>query len=96
MQVTINNELIKKVAKNARLKLTDEEIKNFEKDFKEILNSFEEIEKLDTENTEPAFHPIEIKNKTREDKVKPSIPRDELLSNTKHKKDGYFQGPKAL
>lgn len=92
----VDSALIKKVAKNARLSLTEQEIKDFEKDFKEILNTFEEISKLNTDNTKPSFHPILIKNNIREDKIKSSIDKETLLSNTKHKKDGYFVGPKAL
>lgn len=92
----VDSALIKKVARNARLSLTEQEIKDFEKDFKEILNTFEEISKLNTDNIQPSFHPILIKNNIREDKIKPSIDKENLLSNTKHKKDGYFLGPKAL
>ena len=92
----VNAELIRKVAKNARLNLTEEEVKEFEPQFKEILESFSELSKVDTKDVKPSFQPIEIKNHLREDDVGESIEREELLKNTKHKKDGYFLGPKAL
>ena len=92
----VDSELIKKVAKNARLNLTTVELNEFEPQFKEILENFSELSKLDTSDVKPSFHPIEIKNNFREDIVKESIDRDEILKNSKHKKDGYFLGPKAL
>jgi len=92
----INKELILKVAKNARLKLTEEEVKEFVPQFKEILNTFSELDKVKTDNVKPSFHPIEIKNALREDEPKECVPSEELLKNAKHKKNSYFLGPKAL
>jgi len=92
----INKDLIKRVAANARLKLTDEEISKFVPELKEILEHFSKLNKLDTEDVKPSFHPIELKNVMREDKARPSLAPEEALSNTKHKKDNYFKGPRAL
>ena len=94
MEVT--KELILKVAKNARLKLTEEEVREFLPQFSEILKSFEQISKVNTDNIKPSFHPIEIKNALREDSPKECISQEEILKNTEHKKNGYFLGPKAL
>lgn len=92
----INKELIEKVAKNARLKLTEEEIKEFTPQLKEILEYFKDIEKAPVSNLKPSFHPIEIKNILREDIPKKCLKQEETLQNTKHKQDGYFKGPKSL
>jgi len=94
MEVT--KELILKVAKNARLKLTEEEVREFLPQFSEILKSFEQISKVNTDNIKPSFHPIEIKNALREDSPKECISQGEILKNTVHKKNGYFLGPRAL
>lgn len=92
----IDKPLIEKVAKNTRLKLTEPEIKEFLPQLKEILEYFAEIEKAPTTNLRPAFHPIEIKNVTREDVPKKGLTQQEALQNTKHKQDGYFKGPKTI
>ncbi len=92
----INKELILQVAKNARLNLTEKEIKEFEKDFKNILDTFSDISKVDTKNVKESFHPIEIKNHLREDKVEESLSQENALKNSKHRTDIYFKGPKAL
>ncbi len=92
----INKELISKVAKNARLKLTDKETEEFVPQFKEILNSFSSLDKVKTEGVKPSFHPVDIRGALREDTPRECIKTEELLKNTKHKKGNYFLGPKAL
>jgi len=92
----INKELIQKIAKNARLNLTEKEIKEFIPQLKEILNTFSTLDKVNTDNIKPSFQPIEIKNIYQEDIPEPSLTQDIALSNTKHKKNGFFRGPKAL
>ena len=92
----IDKELIKKVATNARLNLTEAEIKEFIPQLKEIINNFEIINKAPTKNIEPSFQPLEIKNITREDKTEPCLSQEDILKNSKHKSNGYFKGPKAL
>ena len=92
----INKEVILKVAKNARLNLTNEEITQFTSDFKEIISAFSQLDELNTNNIKPSFQPIEIKNVLREDIEKKCVPVEEILKNAKHKKGDYFLGPKAL
>ena len=92
----INESLIKEVAKNARLELTKEEIKEFLPQLKDILDTFETLKKVNTDNIMPSFHPVEIINVTRKDVIKNSKSQEEILSNTRNKSDGYFKGPKAL
>ncbi len=92
----IDRELILKVAKNSRLNLSESEISQFTDDFKDILNAFSALNELETTDIKPSFHPVEIKNRLREDIPRPSVPVDLILSNSHHKKDNYFVGPKAL
>jgi|TARA_Y100000310_G_scaffold345160_1_gene462268 aspartyl-tRNA(Asn)/glutamyl-tRNA(Gln) amidotransferase subunit C len=92
----ITKELIEKVAENARLKLTKKEIEEFLPQFKEVINSFSKLDKVNTKNTKPSFQPLELKNIFREDEIKECLTQDEALRNTKHKKDGYFKGPRII
>ncbi len=92
----ITPELVKRVAANARLHLKEEEIKRFVAEMKDILAAFATLSEVDTKNVEPSFHPIPVKNVAREDKPGECLDREEALSLTPHKKDGYFRGPKVL
>lgn len=92
----VDKELIENVARVARLKLTDSEIKKFLPQLKEILDAFSKLDKVDTKDTEPSFQPVELKNVMREDKPGDVLDQEKALENTEHKKDGYFKGPKAV
>ena len=92
----IDNQIIEKVAQNARLKLTKNEIEEITPQLSEILQAFSKLDELDTENVNPSFQPIKLKNVLREDKEKQSLTQEEILSNTKHKKDGFFKCPKVI
>ncbi|MAG45543.1 MAG: Asp-tRNA(Asn)/Glu-tRNA(Gln) amidotransferase GatCAB subunit C [Nanoarchaeota archaeon] len=92
----VDKDLIEKVAKNARLNLTETEIKEFLPQLKEILEAFKEISSAKVEKLKPSFQPLEVKDITREDIPKNCLKQEKALQNTKHKQDGYFKGPKAL
>lgn len=92
----VDRKLIEHVADIARLKLTEAEIKKFLPELKEILNAFSKLDEVNTGNVRPSFHPVEIKNVMREDKAEGCLTQEEALSNTPHKKDGYFKGPRAV
>lgn len=88
--------LVEKAAKVARLELTEAEKKKFEKDMHEILKAFGSLDKAKTDGTEPAFQPIETKNALRDDVVEESLSQEDALSNTPHKENGFFKGPKVV
>ncbi len=92
----ITPELVKRVAANARLNLKEDEVKKFAAEMKEILANFEKLSEVNTDGVEPSFHPIPVKNVTREDKPGKCLDREEALSLTPHKKNGYFRGPKTI
>ena len=92
----INKELIEKIAKNTRLILTEQEKEEFLPQLKEILKHFSKLGNADTNNLEPTFQPIKLTNIAREDIPKECLSQEEALQNTKHKKDGFFIGPKTF
>ena len=92
----INRDILLRVARNARLNLTEKEIKELLPQLEQILEHFSVLDKINTSDIEPAFQPIEIKNVLREDKVEKSLDRDDVLANVKNKKDGFFKGPKVV
>jgi aspartyl-tRNA(Asn)/glutamyl-tRNA(Gln) amidotransferase subunit C len=85
---------IKEIAKLARFKLSDKEIEKFSKDLEEVKKMFDEIDKIEV-SEEPCFHPIEVKNIMRKDKVKKCASLEEIFSNTEHRENNFFKGPKV-
>jgi aspartyl-tRNA(Asn)/glutamyl-tRNA(Gln) amidotransferase subunit C len=97
-EVKIDEDLVKKVAKNARLELTEEEVKKFTPQLKEvILKSFNKLDEVSVEE-EASFQPIEQKNKFRSDNPNKPLTQEKALSNisSELKKDGYIKGPKTM
>ena len=88
--------IVEKVAKVARLSLTDAEKAKFEKDMNDILKAFGSLDRAKTDGVEPAFQPIETKNVLREDVVEECLSQEEALSNTPHKENGFFKGPRVV
>ncbi|OYT43558.1 MAG: Asp-tRNA(Asn)/Glu-tRNA(Gln) amidotransferase GatCAB subunit C [Candidatus Aenigmarchaeota archaeon ex4484_56] len=84
---------IKEISKLARIKLSEEEEEKFKKDLEVVKKMFDEIDEIDA-NEEPSYHPIKIKNRYREDK---KIEREkiDIFSNTIHKENNYFKGPRV-
>jgi len=92
----VDRELLLRVAANARLNLTEDEIKKFLPQLREILSAFGTLDELDVSNEKPCFQPIKLENVSRQDNVGKCVSQEEALQNTKHKKDGYFMGPKVV
>lgn len=92
----VDKALLEHVASLARLELTEKEIKKFLPQLKEILEVFSKLDEVNTDNVEPSFQPVELKNVMREDEAKECLSQEDALKLTEHKKDGYFKGPKAV
>ena len=91
-QWTIDRGLVERIAKVARLELTEDETDKFTGQLKVILEAFRELDDVDTEGVEPSFHPQELSNVLREDEATPWSwdPRE----NTEHSEGRYFKGPR--
>ncbi len=87
-----NNEL-ERIASAACIDLTENEKKGLEEDMENILDWFSQLDKIDTKDVEPAFHPIDIKNEMREDVVEECLDNEDVFLNTENYEDGFFKGP---
>ena len=92
----VDRELLERVAKNARLELSEEEIQEFLPQLSEVLAVFETLKEVDCSDVEPSFQPIEVTNVMREDEIIPSYPKEAVFKGVKNKEDEYFKGPKAV
>lgn len=92
----LTKELITHIAELAHLKLTDEEIKKFQKELSQILDYVNQLNEVDTSNVEPLHHPLLLMNVFREDKVKKSIEREKALKNAPDSTDEFFKVPKVI
>mgnify|MGYP001115211135 CR=1 FL=1 len=66
----ISEKEVKKVAKLARLGLTEKEIKKFKKELSSILDYMEKLKKVDISKVKPTSHSLLVENVIREDEAK--------------------------
>lgn len=92
----IDEDLLHHVAEVARLNISPEEIRKFTPQLKDIITVFSKIKEVDTDDVKPSFQPVQLKNALREDEPEECLTQEQALMNSKHCKDGYFKGPKAV
>lgn len=86
----LTKDQVKKVAKLANLPLTYEEEEKYSEQLSNILDYFEQLNKVDTSKVEPTFNVTGQSNVMREDIPAPSLSQEEALSNVSQKKNGMF------
>jgi len=96
MNIKIDEALIRQVARNSNLELSEDEVKKFKEDFKDVLENFSMLQELDVTNVVPSFHPIPVKNKIREDIIEKSLPEKEVFENVTISQDKFIRGPKVV
>jgi len=95
MAVTKDN--VKHISDLARLEMTDDELETFTGQLNSILEYASKLNELDFKDVEPTSHVIPLKNVFREDKVKDSLPPDELLKSCAPQFDGeFFEVPRVI
>ena len=96
MSMAISKEEVERVAKLARLLVSEEEKDVLTRQLSGILTYVGKLNELNTEGVEPLSHVIDIKNVFREDKTRESLSQDLALSNAPEKRDGFFRVPKII
>ena len=92
----ITKEQVEHVAKLARLAITEEEKERYTQQLSNILTYIEKLKELDTSKVEPTSHVLPMKNIFREDEVRPSLPREEILKNAPDRTEEFFSVPKII
>jgi aspartyl-tRNA(Asn)/glutamyl-tRNA(Gln) amidotransferase subunit C len=92
----LRKEQVEHVAMLARLALTPEELEMFSTQLSDILEYMDKLNQLDTKEVAPLFHAIGIENVLREDETRPSLAREEALSNSPERGRDSFKVPKVI
>ena len=92
----LDKEQVHKVANLARLNLTAEEEDTFATQLGGILEYFEQLSELDTEDVPPTTRAIDMSNVTRTDELKPTLEREELLAVAPDHDGEFYKVPQIL
>jgi aspartyl-tRNA(Asn)/glutamyl-tRNA(Gln) amidotransferase subunit C len=92
----VNDELVEKLARLARLRFDDVEKEEIKNDLQRMIAFVEKLNELDLEGVQPLMHMTDEVNVLRDDEVTGSITREEALRNAPAHDEQFFKVPKVI
>jgi aspartyl-tRNA(Asn)/glutamyl-tRNA(Gln) amidotransferase subunit C len=92
----VDEATVRRIARLARIKITEAEVKGLVKELSGILNWVEQLDEVDTSAVEPMTRVVPIELKRREDVVSDGGKAGEILTNAPMSEDGFFVVPKIV
>jgi aspartyl-tRNA(Asn)/glutamyl-tRNA(Gln) amidotransferase subunit C len=89
--MALNTEQVERVAHLARLKLTDAEKEAMRSQLSNILDYIDMLSEVDVRDVPPTAQVTDLFNIMRLDEVRPSLPREDVLSNAPDQQSGMFR-----
>ena len=92
----VDKTTVRRIARLARIKVTDEEARDLEGELSGILNWVEQLDEVDTAGVEPMTRVVPIELKKRRDEITDGDKADEIVANAPFAEDHYFVVPKVV
>ena len=92
----IDNTLVDKIAKLAKLKFDEKSKEKMKKDLVKMIDFIDVLNKIETDKIEPLIYLSEEENVMREDDFEENLSQKESLKNAPEKDSDYFKVPKIL
>jgi aspartyl-tRNA(Asn)/glutamyl-tRNA(Gln) amidotransferase subunit C len=92
----VDEATVKRIARLARIKITEEEAKGLVKELSGILSWVEQLDEVDTSAVEPMTRVVPIELKKRADVVTDGDIADDIVKNAPMVEDHYFVVPKVV
>lgn len=92
----IDKEQVQKVSHLARLQLTPEEEEQFTVQLGDILQYFDRLNELETDNVKPTTRAINLRNVMRADELEDFSNREDILKCAPDSDGDFFKVPKIL
>jgi aspartyl-tRNA(Asn)/glutamyl-tRNA(Gln) amidotransferase subunit C len=94
--VKITKEQIQHIAVLSRLNLSEEEKDLFGSQLSSILDYMDQLNELDTRETEPTSHVLSLSNVMRDDILASSLPGEEALKNAPSHSQNFYRVPRII
>ena len=92
----VDEATVRRIARLARIKITDAEAKGLVKELSGILNWVEQLDEVDTAAVEPMTRVVPIELRKRADVVDDGGIADAIVKNAPMVEDHYFVVPKVV
>jgi aspartyl-tRNA(Asn)/glutamyl-tRNA(Gln) amidotransferase subunit C len=89
--LSITPEEVRHIARLARVGLVDDEISLFQVQLSKILDYFQSLQDVDTDNVPPTAHTLAMHNVMRDDEPRPSFDKEDILANAPQREDDLFR-----
>jgi len=94
--MSVDAEIVKKIARLARLDVPQERLEPLAKELNGLLGWIEQLNEVDVDGVEPMTSAVETLIHMREDVVTDGGIRDKVLANAPKTEEGFFVVPKAV
>jgi aspartyl-tRNA(Asn)/glutamyl-tRNA(Gln) amidotransferase subunit C len=94
--MSVDRATVRRIARLARIAITDDEAKRLEQELSGILNWVAQLDEIDTSAVEPMMRVAAMKMKMRKDEVTDGFCADDILKNAPKVDDHYFVMPKIV
>ena len=92
----VDEDTVRRIARLARIKVTDAEAKALEKELSGILDWVKQLDEVDTTGIEPMTAVVSTSLRMREDRVTDGGIADDILANAPAREDHFFVVPKVV
>lgn len=92
----VDQTTVKRIARLARIKITEAEAKGLENELSGILAWVEQLKEVDTANVEPMTRVVPIELKKRQDRVDDGEIAADVTSNAPMAENHFFVVPKVV
>ena len=93
---TITKEQVNHIAHLSRLEIQEDEVDGYIEKLEKVVDLFNELNSVDTENIDPTYHVLDLVNVFREDVAQEGMNREEVLKNSKETEAGQFKVPTII
>jgi len=94
--VSLNRDEVLHIARLARLGLTEDEVTKFQGQLSQILDQFEALRSLNTDDVPPTAYPLSLENVARDDELRSSLPVDVALANAPLREGNFVRVRRVL
>ncbi|MEM6615602.1 MAG: Asp-tRNA(Asn)/Glu-tRNA(Gln) amidotransferase subunit GatC [Pseudomonadota bacterium] len=94
--MSVTTETVRRVARLARIKITDEEAERMTGELSSILNWVEQLSSVNVADVEPMTAVIDMPMRKRDDAITDGEMADKVVANAPAEDDHFFMVPKVV
>ena len=87
----LTSEEVQHIALLARVGMTPDELERYRSQMEVILDNFQVLQEVDTEEIPATGHSVPLESVMRDDEPQPSSPMEEVMANAPRREDDYFR-----